>query len=193
MTSEVFVHPQALCESEDVGSGTRIWAFAHVMKGALLGAGCNVGDHAFVETGAVVGDNVTIKNGVLLWDGVTVENDVFLGPNVVFTNDRAPRAAFKRPASEYLVPTLVCEGASIGAHATVLCGTTIGASAFVGAGSVVTRDVAPHAMVVGSPARRIGWVCACGERLPESLDCSACWRAYTLVDESSGLRLAPAG
>jgi UDP-2-acetamido-3-amino-2,3-dideoxy-glucuronate N-acetyltransferase len=187
VTPRVFVHPSALCESETVGDGTRVWAFAHVMRGARLGSGCNVGDHAFVETGAVVGDNVTIKNNVLLWNGVTVEDDVFLGPNAVFTNDRAPRAAFKKPASEYLVPTLVRRGASIGANATVLCGVTIGEGAFVGAASVVTRDVGAHALVVGNPARRVGWVCTCGTRLGASLQCPDCGRVYALVGEDAGL------
>jgi acetyltransferase-like isoleucine patch superfamily enzyme len=175
----VFTHPQALCESTDIGDGTRVWAFAHVMRGARIGAGCNVGDHAFVEGGAIVGDNVTIKNNVLLWDGVTVEDDVFLGPNVVFTNDRNPRAAFKKPVEEYLVPTHVQRGASIGANATIVCGTTIGVGAFVGAGSVVVQDVPARALVVGNPARPIGWMCDCGERLvADDLTCGACARAY---------------
>ncbi len=181
----VFVHPQALGESDRVGDGTRVWAFAHVMPGAVVGRECNVGGGAFVESGAVVGDRVTIKNNVLLWDKVTVEDDVFLGPNVVFTNDMNPRAAFKKPAEEFL-PTVVRRGASIGANATVVCGTTVGEGAFVGAGSVVTKDVPPYAMVAGNPARTIGWMCACGERLGDDLRCT-CGRAYER-DAESGLR-----
>lgn len=184
----VFVHPQALCESERVGAGTRVWAFAHVMPDAVVGADCNVGGGAFVESGAVVGDRVTIKNNVLLWDRVTVEDDVFLGPNAVFTNDMNPRAAFKKPADEFL-PTLVRRGASIGANATVVCGTTIGEGAFVGAGTVVTGDVPSYAMVVGNPARRIGWMCACGERLPDDLRCP-CGRAYEPGAPDGGLQLS---
>jgi UDP-2-acetamido-3-amino-2,3-dideoxy-glucuronate N-acetyltransferase len=184
----VFVHDHALCESDDVGPRTRIWAFAHVMKGARVGADCNVCDHAFIEGGAVVGDRVTVKNGVLVWDRVTIENDVFLGPHVVFTNDMAPRAAFKKPPEMWL-PTLVRHGASIGANATIICGVTVGVGAFVGAGSVVTRDVPDHALVVGNPACRIGWVCACGERLAADLGC-ACGRRYRLVGENAGLTSA---
>ena len=187
-TSAVFVHERALCESSDIGAGTRIWAFAHVMKGARLGSGCNVGDHAFIEGGAVVGDRVTIKNCVLIWDKVTIDDDVFLGPNMVFTNDMNPRAAVKKPAAAFL-PTRVKRGATIGANATVVCGVTIGESAFIGAGSVVIRDVPAFGVVVGNPARRIGWMCACGEKLDAALRCP-CGRAYVLVDDRAGL--APA-
>ena len=184
----VFVHPQALCESDDVGPRTRIWAFAHVLPGARIGADCNVCDHAFVEGGAVVGDAVTIKNNVLLWDGVTVEDEVFLGPNAVFTNDPRPRAASKKGREAWL-PTLVRRGATVGANATVVCGVTVGRWAFVGAGAVVVADVPDHALVVGNPARRIGWACECGERLPDDLVC-ACGRAWsrsggTLEERSS--------
>lgn len=180
-----FIHPRALCEAEDVGEGTRVWAFAHVLRGAKVGRDCNIGDHAYIEAGAVVGDRVTVKNGVLLWDRVTVEDDVFLGPHVVFTNDLDPRAAARKPPSEFL-PTRVGRGATIGANATIVCGVTLGAWCFVGAGSVVTRDVPAHALVVGNPARRRGWVCGCGKRLtsapgPVACACGAGW----LVDAQS--------
>ncbi len=171
-----FVHERALCESDDVGAGTRIWAFAHVMRGAHVGSGCNVGDHAFIETGAWVGDRVTIKNAVLIWDRVRIEDDVFLGPGVVFTNDPNPRAAFKKPASRF-VPTLVERGATLGANASIVCGVTIGAHAFVGAGAVVAKNVPSHAMVVGNPARRVGWMCSCGGKLDARLRCE-CGLAY---------------
>lgn len=174
---EVFVHEMALCESDEVGPGTRVWAFAHVMKGARVGAGCNICGGAFVESGAVLGDRVTVKNNVLVWDGVVVEDDVFLGPASVFTNDLNPRAAVKKGRDEFL-PTLVRRGATIGANATVVCGLTIAEFAFVGAGAVVTRDVPSHALVVGNPARQVGWACACGERLPDGLECGACGRRY---------------
>lgn len=188
MDESVFVHSHALCESEDIGARTRVWAFAHVMKGATVGADCNVGDHAFIESGAVVGDRVTVKNAVQIWDKVVVEDDVFLGPNMIFTNDMNPRSSFKKDPSGFL-PTLVRQGASIGANATIVCGNTIGANAFVGAGAVVIRDVRAHAIVVGSPAREVGWMCACGTRLDESLDCPDCERAYVLTDDG----LAPKG
>jgi UDP-2-acetamido-3-amino-2,3-dideoxy-glucuronate N-acetyltransferase len=175
----VSVHELALCESEEIGPRTRIWAFAHVLPGARIGADCNVGDHAFVEGGAVVGDSVTIKNGVLLWSGVTVEDEVFLGPGVVLTNDASPRAPFPKGPAGWL-PTLVRRGATVGANATVLAGLTIGRWAMVGAGSVVTGDVPDHAVVVGNPARRTGWACECGRTLPDGLGCT-CGRSYGLT------------
>ncbi len=182
----VFVHETALCESDQIAAGTRIWAFAHVMKGAKIGKDCNICDHAFIEGGAVIGDRVIIKNNVMVWDKVTVEDDVFLGPNAVLTNDFIPRAAFKNPPEKFL-PTRICSGASIGANATIVCGVTIGSGAFIGAGTVVIHNVPAYAMVVGNPARQIAWICACGEKLPESLHCSACERGYERVD--TGLRL----
>ena len=185
----VFVHERALCESDAIGACTRVWAVAHVMKGAVIGSDCNVGDHAFVESGARLGNHVTVKNCVLVWDKVTVEDEVFLGPNMVFTNDMNPRVAFKKSADSFL-PTLVRRGASIGANATIVCGITIGTNAFVGAGSVVIRDVPAHAMVVGNPARRIGWMCACGEKLPADLGCT-CGRRYR-TGESPAAGLVPA-
>jgi UDP-2-acetamido-3-amino-2,3-dideoxy-glucuronate N-acetyltransferase len=185
----VFVHERALCESEDIGPRTRVWAFAHVMKGATVGAGCNICDHAFLESGSSIGDRVTVKNNVLLWDKVSVEDDVFLGPNAVFTNDMNPRIGFKKSPDRFL-PTRVRRGASIGANATIVCGTTIGERAFVGAGSVVIQDVPAYALVVGNPARQIGWMCACGARLPEDLRCT-CGRAYRRLDEHEGLAPIP--
>lgn len=186
-----FVHERGLCESDAVGPGTRIWAFAHVMKGAVVGAGCNVCDHAFVEGGARLGDRVTLKNAVLVWDGVTLEDDVFVGPNAVFTNVTRPRVGFKR-GREAFEQTLVRRGATIGANATIVCGVTVGERAFVGAGALVHRDVPARALVVGNPARRIGWVCDCGEKLPASLACG-CGRAYELIDEVRGVHPAGGG
>jgi UDP-2-acetamido-3-amino-2,3-dideoxy-glucuronate N-acetyltransferase len=181
MDRSVFVHPLALCESDDVGPRTRIWAFAHVLAGARIGADCNVGGHAFVEGGAVIGDGVTVKNGVLLWSGVTVEDEVFLGPGAVFTNDASPRAPYPKGPAGWRA-TLVRRGATVGANATVLSGLTIGPWAMVGAGSVVTGDVGAHAVVVGNPARQAGWACRCGRTLPGELACAACGRSYRLVD-----------
>jgi UDP-2-acetamido-3-amino-2,3-dideoxy-glucuronate N-acetyltransferase len=179
-----FIHPHALCESEDVGDGTRVWAFAHVLPGASIGERCNICDHVFVEGRVRIGDGVTVKNGVLLFDGVTIDDDVFIGPGVVFTNDRTPRAAVKKTNDE-LLPTAVHRGATLGAGVVVVCGTTIGEFALVAAGSVVTRDVAPYALVLGNPARRRGWACECGLVLDEALACS-CGRSYRSAGD--GLR-----
>lgn len=150
-----FTHPEGRVESDEVGAGTRVWAFAHILKGARIGADCNICDHTFIEGGAVVGDRVTVKCGVQLWDGVTLEDDVFVGPNATFTNDPFPRSG-RRPAE--FARTLVRRGASIGASATLLPGVTVGAEAMVGAGAVVTRDVPPRAIVMGNPAVVTGFV-----------------------------------
>lgn len=162
MTDTHFAHPLALVESDAIGPRTRIWAWAHVMKGARIGADCNVGEHCFVEGGAVLGDRVTVKNGVAVWEGVTCEDDVFLGPDAVLTNDLRPRSKVYHDAVDR---TLIRQGATIGANATVVCGITIGRYAMVGAGSVVTRDVPDFALVLGNPARARGHVCVCAERL----------------------------
>jgi UDP-2-acetamido-3-amino-2,3-dideoxy-glucuronate N-acetyltransferase len=151
----VFVHGHGLCESEKIGPGTRIWAFAHVLPGAVLGAECNVCDHVFIESDVVVGDRVTIKCGVQLWDGITIEDDVFIGPNVTFTNDKFPRS---KVYPEAFSRTVVRKGASIGANATILPGVTIERNAMIGAGAVVTRSVPPNAIVVGNPAKIVGYV-----------------------------------
>ena len=189
MLESVFVHPTALVEAEEIGQGTRIWAFVHVMAGAVIGANCNIGDHCFIEGGAHVGDNVTIKNGNMIWEGVTLEDGVFVGPHVFFTNDLYPRSARLPEAQErysnrdWLAPTLIRHGASLGAAAVMLGGITVGEFATVGAGAVVTHDVPPHALVVGNPARIKGWVCQCG--LPVQLEegtatCQSCHR-YLVV------------
>jgi len=151
----VFVHPQALCESSQVGADTRVWAFAHVLPDAVIGTGCNICDGVFIENDVVVGDRVTVKCGVQLWDGIRIGDDVFIGPNATFTNDPFPRS---RQRPDAFAVTLVEAGASIGANATILPGIRIGQHAMVGAGSVVTKDVPPNAKVAGNPARIIGYV-----------------------------------
>lgn len=186
--AEVFVHPLGVNESERVGAGSRIWAFAHVMRGATIGEHCNIGEGAFIEGGAVLGDYVTVKNGVCVWDRVTCESYVFLGPNAVLTNDPFPRSHpdYKGHPEKWR-PTVLREGATVGANATIVCGVTAGSWCYVGAGAVVTRDVPAHALVAGNPARRIGWVCRCAHRLDDDLTCPSCGRAYA----RRGAGLAP--
>lgn len=179
---DYFVHPNALVESENIGPGTRIWAFAHILKGATIGSGCNVGDHCFVEGNVRIGDDVVVKNGVSIWSGVTLEDSVFVGPNAVFTNDLYPRA---KVYHEEDVETQVCHGATIGANATLRCGIRVGQWAMIGAGSTVVHDVADYALVYGVPARQQGWICACTERLQLPLEGSGraacqCGRSYVL-------------
>ena len=157
-----FVHPNALVESENIGAKTRIWAFAQVQQNAVIGEDCNLGNGVFVENGAMIGNRVTIKNGISLWDGLIIEDDVFLGPNAVFTNDMFPRSKANRGG--YL-KTLIKQGASIGANATILCGITLGKYCMVGAGSVVTKDIQDFALVTGNPARFKYWVSKTGEKL----------------------------
>ena len=149
-----FKHATAIVETESVGTGTRIWAYAHVLPGAVVGADCNLCDHTFIENDVRIGDRVTIKSGVQLWDGVTLEDDVFVGPNATFSNDPFPRS---RQRPERFERTLVKRGASSGANATILPGLTIGERAMVGAGAVVTHDVPPLAIVAGNPARIVGY------------------------------------
>jgi len=149
-----FVHPQGLCESTQIGEGTRIWAFAHVLPGARIGRDGNICDHVFIENDVVVGDSVTVKCGVQLWDGLRIGDRVFIGPNVTFTNDRFPRS---KQYPDAFLQTVVEDDASIGANATILPGVRIGRGAMVGAGAVVTRNVPPYATVVGNPAVIIGY------------------------------------
>ncbi|SRR6266498_155431 len=189
-----FAHPQALVEARDIGPGTRIWAFAHVMPGARVGMGCNICEHAFIETGAILGNNVTVKNGVAVWQGVTIEDNVFLGPNCVLTNDYNPRAYIKKTGAE-LQTTLIRANATVGANATVVCGITIGRYAFIGAGTVVLRPVLDFALMVGNPARHIGWMCLCANslalaspRVDSSVNCQHCHTQFRVTPD--GLAIA---
>ncbi len=194
LNREFYAHPQALVESDDIGRNTRVWAFAHVMKGARVGADCNLCDHTFIETGAVLGNNVTVKNGVSVWDGVRIKDDVFIGPNCTFTNDPNPRAYIKK-GPEGLVSTHIAKGVTIGANATIRCGIDIGRYAFIGAGAVVIRAVPELALVVGNPATQMGWMCVCAHRLPlavsgapgELCTCPHCQQR--LVRMKEGLKL----
>ncbi len=184
------IHPSAIVDAgAQLGAGTRVWHFAHVCAGARIGAGCSLGQGVYVGKEVVIGDRVKIQNHVSVYDAVTLEDDVFCGPSVVFTNVINPRAAVPRKA-EYR-PTLVRRGATLGANSTIVCGTTIGRFAFVGAGAVVSRDVADFALVVGVPARRIGWMSRHGERLAFDADgraiCSATGERYVLRDDACAL------
>jgi UDP-2-acetamido-3-amino-2,3-dideoxy-glucuronate N-acetyltransferase len=155
-----FKHELAVVESSAVGAGTRIWAFAHILPGAQIGADCNICDHTFIENDVVIGDRVTIKCGVYVWDGIRLEDDVFVGPNATFTNDKMPRSGVRH---KQVPVTTVKAGASLGANSTIMPGITIGSRALVGAGAVVTRDVPPWAIVTGSPARITGYVGAAAQ------------------------------
>ena len=152
---EYYIHPQAICESNNIGKGTRVWAFAHILPKAVIGAECNICDGVFIENDVSIGDRVTIKCGVQIWDGLTIENDVFIGPNATFTNDPFPRS---KVHPEQFAKTIIRKGASIGANATILPGMEIGAGAMVGAGSVITRSVPPNAIAIGNPAKIVGYV-----------------------------------
>lgn len=159
MSDAPVIDPRAIVDSKSVGPRTRVYEFTHILPGAVIGADCNLNSHVFVENDVRIGDRVTVKSGVYLWDGVRLEDDVFVGPNATFTNDRRPRS--RRPAAH--PETIVRKGASIGAGAVIGPGLVIGERALVGMGAVVTRSVEPHALVYGNPAKRMGWVCFCGE------------------------------
>jgi UDP-2-acetamido-3-amino-2,3-dideoxy-glucuronate N-acetyltransferase len=179
-----FVHERAWCESITVGEGTRIWAFSHVMKGAVIGTGCNVGEHCFIENEVVIGNDVTVKNGISVWDGIVIGDKVFLGPHMVFTNDLRPRSK----AHDYVqLKTVVKEGATVGANATIIGGIEIGKYSMTGAGSVVTKSVPDHALVFGNPARLRGWVCSCGKDLVFSGTeaVCVCGKKYSKKDENT--------
>lgn len=175
--ADYFCHESSYVDDgAEVGDGTKIWHFTHVMSGARIGKNCIFGQNVFVGRGAVLGDGVKVQNNVSLYDEVVLEDEVFCGPSCVFTNVINPRSFVERK-SEYM-RTTVKRGASIGANATIVCGATLGEYSFVGAGAVVTKDIQPYALVYGTPARRHGWMCECGVRLPESMACEACGRTY---------------
>ncbi len=182
--SEYFVHESSYVDDgAEIGAGTKIWHFCHVMPRAKIGERCNIGQNVLVSSDVIIGTNVKIQNNVSLYTGVIVEDDVFLGPSMVFTNVINPRSHVSRK-DEYKT-TLVKKGTSIGANATIVCGTTLGRFCFVGAGAVVTKDVPDYALVYGTPARVRGWMCQCGEQLDftgERAVCSVCGDAYRKKD-----------
>lgn len=176
-----WIHPSAIVDAgAQLGDDTKVWHFAHVTSGARVGARCVIGQGCYLASTVVVGDGCRIQNNVSLYDGVVLEDEVFLGPSCVFTNVTHPRAHVSRKAA--YAATRVGRRATIGANATIVCGTAIGAYAFVGAGAVVTRDVAPHALVIGAPARPIGWACRCGDTLGSACTCARCGDCYEVVD-----------
>jgi UDP-2-acetamido-3-amino-2,3-dideoxy-glucuronate N-acetyltransferase len=187
MADEPFVHESSYVdEGAEIGAGSKIWHFSHVMPGAKIGRGCNLGQNVLVAPGVVIGDNAKIQNNVSLYEGVELSDDVFCGPSMVFTNVVNPRSHVSRK-HEY-APTRVGRGATLGANCTVVCGNDVGTFAFVAAGAVVTHDIEPYALVAGVPARRIGWMCACGVRLPFAAEptgraaCEACGAEYRAGD-----------
>jgi UDP-2-acetamido-3-amino-2,3-dideoxy-glucuronate N-acetyltransferase len=189
--SSTFVHPLALCESVQIGPRSRIWPFAVVQAGAVIGADVNVCSGSFVEEGAVIGNGVTVKNNVSVWRGVRVADNVFLGPGCTFTNEVRPRAARRLPPTQ-LATTVVEQGVTIGANATVLCGITVGAYSMLGAGAVVVRSTRPFSMVLGVPARFSGWVCRCGVDLPDSAgSCRVCGELFSWPDGRPAARTTP--
>jgi len=176
--NEYFVHETAVVdEPVTIGKGTRIWHFSHIQKGAVIGENCSFGQNVNVSNNVRIGNGCKVQNNVSLYEGVELEDYVFCGPSCVFTNDLTPRARYPKGAAAYK-KTLVKEGASIGANATVVCGHTIGRWALIGAGAVVTGDVPDHALMLGVPARRAGWACECGALLPDELTCPTCGRRY---------------
>jgi acetyltransferase-like isoleucine patch superfamily enzyme len=187
---DVFIHPKALVEGAIIGEKTRIWAFAHILSEVTIGRNCNIGDHCFIEGKVRIGHDVVIKNGVSIWEGVVLEDRVFVGPNAAFTNDVFPRA--KVAVDEYK-QTLVKQGASIGANATMVAPVKIGRYALIGAGSVVTRDIPDFALAYGNPAVVVGFVCRCGRRLPIELEEDGSARCSCgLVYHKQGLILSEA-
>ncbi|GAB5404005.1 MAG: acyltransferase [Aureliella sp.] len=181
------IHASAIVEGVEIHESSNVWAYAHVMAGAEIGKRVNIGDHCFVEAGSSIGDNVTVKNGVCIWEGVHIEDDVFVGPQATFTNDKFPRSPRMaglgdkyKSKQKWLLHTRIGRGSTLGARSVVLPGVQIGRYAMVGAGAVVTENVPPFALVVGSPARPAGIVCVCGEKLEQSKsttsECAVCGR-----------------
>lgn len=181
--SDLFVHPTSIIDEDvEIGEGTKIWHFSHIQSGARIGKNCSFGQNVNVSNNVHIGDGCRVQNNVSLYEGVELQDYVFCGPSCVFTNDLTPRAKYPKGHAGYK-KTIVEEGASIGANATIICGHRIGRWALIGAGAVVTSNVPAHALMIGVPARRVGWVCECGAVLTDSLLCSRCGRKYKETDE----------
>ena len=187
--SDYFVHESSYVDDgATIGTGTKIWHFCHILPGAVIGENCSLGQNVVVMPGTRIGNNVRIQNNVSVYEGVTLEDDVFLGPSCVITNVSTPRSHVSRRAE--FEKTLVKRGSSIGANATIVCGITLGEYAFVGAGAVVTSDVPAYGLMVGVPARRVGWMCQCGERLHPTNNEATCDRCGSNYREARG-RMEP--
>jgi len=187
--ADYFAHESSFIDAgARIGPGTKIWHFCHIMPGAVIGSGCTLGQNVVVMPGTVIGNNVKIQNNVSIYEGVVLEDDAFCGPSCVFTNVLNPRSHISR--KHEFQRTLVRRGATIGANATIVCGVTLGEYSFIGAGAVVTSDVPAFGLMLGVPARRVGWMCRCGERLPlggESVTCGVCSTDY--AERAGVLRL----
>lgn len=183
---DYFVHESSYIDEDVViGKGTKIWHFCHIQKGARIGENCSFGQNVNVSNNVIIGNGVKVQNNVSIYEGVELEDYVFCGPSMVFTNDLTPRAKYPKGASGYK-RTLIKEGASIGANATIVCGHTVGKWAMIAAGAVVTKDVPDHALMAGVPAKQIGWVCECGERLDSLYRCQKCGRVYEKLRDEKG-------
>ena len=178
-----FIHPLAVVDSKNVGNGTRIWGWSHVQEDVIIGVNCNIGEHCFIESGVRIGNNVVVKNGISLWNGVTILDGAFLGPHAIFANERFPRSGFPKEYERILIE----EGATLGAGTVIVPGVTIGRYSTAGAGTIVTRDVPPHALVFGNPGRVKGWICRCGLKLnthPTSPNAKCeCGKRYSLAHD----------
>ena len=180
--NKYMVHESSYVDDDvEIGEGTKIWHFSHVQKGARIGKNCSLGQNVNIGNNVHIGNGVRIQNNVSVYEGVEIEDNVFCGPSCVFTNVTTPRAHF--PVHGVYAKTLIKEGASLGANCTIVCGHTVGKSALIGSGSVVTKDVKDYALMVGVPAKQIGWVCECGKRLDDSTLKCECGRKYTLVGD----------
>jgi len=181
--SDYFVHETSIVDDNvTIGAGTKIWYFCHIQSGAVIGEGCSFGQNVNVANNVRIGNGVKVQNNVSIYEGVELEDYVFCGPSMVFTNDLTPRAKYPKGAAAYKV-TKVRKGATIGANATVVCGHEIGEWSTIAAGAVVTKDVPAHALMVGVPAKQVGWVCECGQVLDKNLNCPDCARKY---EENNG-------
>ncbi|MBN2531057.1 MAG: N-acetyltransferase [Deltaproteobacteria bacterium] len=173
MTNSPFIHESTVVDAPvQIGCGTRIWHFCHLMKGCVIGENCVLGQNVYVASQVVIGNGVRIQNNVSLYDGLSIGDDVFIGPGAVFTNVKNPRAHRNQKAN--FRPTRIERGATVGANATIVCGATIGEYAFVGAGALITKDVPPHGLMLGVPAQLTAWVCRCGEKLTQGSTCDVC-------------------
>ena len=183
MMDKYYVHESSYIDDDvEIGEGTKVWHFCHVQRGARLGKNCSLGQNVNIGNNVRIGNGVRIQNNVSVYEGVEIEDNVFCGPSCVFTNVTTPRAHF--PVHGIYAKTLIKEGASLGANCTIVCGHTVGRSALIGSGSVVTKDVKDFALMVGVPARQLGWVCECGKRLDKNLNCN-CGRTYHLTKDNN--------